>query len=123
MPRTLVRNKLIASAARLPLATCSLSLSLSLSLSFSLSLSLSLTVPDFAPRFTAELWDPADWADTFDRSGAKYVVMTTKHHEGQQLCVCVCLCVFLFFSDTFFYLCMASLSLSLSHTLSRLVVF
>ncbi len=38
--------------------------------------------PDFGPKFTAELWDPADWADVFDRSGAKYVVLTTKHHEG-----------------------------------------
>jgi alpha-L-fucosidase len=37
---------------------------------------------DFAPKFTAELFDPAQWADIFVRSGAKYVVLTSKHHEG-----------------------------------------
>lgn len=36
----------------------------------------------FAPLFTAELFDPAQWADIFERSGAKYVVLTSKHHEG-----------------------------------------
>jgi len=30
----------------------------------------------------AELFDPAEWADIFERSGAKYVVLTSKHHEG-----------------------------------------
>ena len=30
----------------------------------------------------AELFDPAEWADIFKRSGAKYVVLTSKHHEG-----------------------------------------
>jgi len=37
---------------------------------------------DFAPLFNAELYDPAQWADIFARSGAKYVVLTSKHHEG-----------------------------------------
>ena len=37
---------------------------------------------DFAPMFKAELFDPAEWADIFKRSGAKYVVLTSKHHEG-----------------------------------------
>jgi len=37
---------------------------------------------DFAPRFTAELHDPAQWADFFKRSGARYVVLTSKHHDG-----------------------------------------
>ena len=37
---------------------------------------------DFAPLFKAELYDPAQWADIFARSGAKYVVLTSKHHEG-----------------------------------------
>jgi alpha-L-fucosidase len=37
---------------------------------------------NFAPMFKAELFDPARWADTFERSGAKYVVLTSKHHEG-----------------------------------------
>jgi alpha-L-fucosidase len=37
---------------------------------------------DFAPRFRAELFDPDHWADVFERSGAKYVVLTSKHHDG-----------------------------------------
>ena len=37
---------------------------------------------DFAPQFHAELFDPAHWADVFQRSGAKYVALTSKHHEG-----------------------------------------
>lgn len=37
---------------------------------------------NFAPRFRAELFDPDHWADIFARSGAKYVVLTSKHHEG-----------------------------------------
>lgn len=37
---------------------------------------------DFAPMFKAELFDPARWADVFQRSGAKYVVLTSKHHDG-----------------------------------------
>src|ERR1035438_1919467 len=36
----------------------------------------------FAPLFRAENWDPAQWADIFARSGAKYIVPTSKHHEG-----------------------------------------
>jgi alpha-L-fucosidase len=36
----------------------------------------------FAPQFRAELFDPDHWADVFVRSGAKYVVLTSKHHEG-----------------------------------------
>ena len=37
---------------------------------------------DFAPEFKAELFDPDHWADIFVRSGARYVVLTSKHHEG-----------------------------------------
>src|SRR5690606_41124340 len=37
---------------------------------------------DFAPLFRAELFDAAQWADIFARSGAKYVVLTSKHHDG-----------------------------------------
>ncbi len=37
---------------------------------------------DFAPMFKAEMFDPAQWADIFARSGAKYIVLTSKHHEG-----------------------------------------
>ncbi|MFC2167994.1 alpha-L-fucosidase [Acidobacteriota bacterium] len=37
---------------------------------------------DFAPLFKAELFNPNDWAELFLRSGAKYVVLTSKHHDG-----------------------------------------
>ncbi|MDR2429521.1 MAG: alpha-L-fucosidase [Puniceicoccales bacterium] len=37
---------------------------------------------DFAPLFTAELFDAKEWARLFKRAGAKYVVPTSKHHEG-----------------------------------------
>ena len=37
---------------------------------------------DFAPEFKAQHWDPKQWADVFKRAGAKYVVLTSKHHEG-----------------------------------------
>jgi alpha-L-fucosidase len=36
----------------------------------------------FAPMFKAELFDPDQWAEIFAESGAKYVVLTSKHHEG-----------------------------------------
>jgi alpha-L-fucosidase len=32
--------------------------------------------------FRAELYDAKKWADIFARSGAKYIVPTSKHHEG-----------------------------------------
>ena len=37
---------------------------------------------DFGPYFRAELWDPVFWARTFREAGAKYVVLTSKHHDG-----------------------------------------
>jgi len=37
---------------------------------------------DFAPMFQAKMFDPAQWAKMFKRAGAKYVVLTSKHHEG-----------------------------------------
>ena len=37
---------------------------------------------DFAPMFRAELFDPDHWADVFQRAGARYVALTSKHHEG-----------------------------------------
>lgn len=37
---------------------------------------------EFAPMFRAELFNPEEWADIFERSGAKYIVPTSKHHEG-----------------------------------------
>ena len=36
----------------------------------------------FAPMFRAELFNPNEWADLLARSGARYVVVTSKHHEG-----------------------------------------
>ncbi|MBC7889698.1 MAG: alpha-L-fucosidase [Ferruginibacter sp.] len=36
----------------------------------------------FAPMFKAELFNPDQWATIFQQSGAKYVVLTSKHHEG-----------------------------------------
>ena len=39
---------------------------------------------EFAADWEAALsqWDPDDWADRFARSGARYVVLVTKHHDG-----------------------------------------
>lgn len=37
---------------------------------------------DFAPMFKAEYFNPADWAELFKEAGAKYVVLTSKHHDG-----------------------------------------
>lgn len=37
---------------------------------------------DFAPMFKAEYFDPAEWANLFKEAGAKYVVLTSKHHDG-----------------------------------------
>jgi alpha-L-fucosidase len=38
--------------------------------------------PDFVSGFTCELFKPADWAKLFREAGARYVVLTSKHHEG-----------------------------------------
>jgi alpha-L-fucosidase len=37
---------------------------------------------DFIPRFTAARFDPRDWIRLFQRAGARYFVLTSKHHEG-----------------------------------------
>ncbi|MDR2845628.1 MAG: alpha-L-fucosidase, partial [Puniceicoccales bacterium] len=37
---------------------------------------------DFAPLFRAEFFDAKQWADLFEKSGAKYIIPTSKHHEG-----------------------------------------
>jgi alpha-L-fucosidase len=37
---------------------------------------------DFAPMFRAEYFNPDDWADLFQQAGARYVVLTSKHHDG-----------------------------------------
>jgi alpha-L-fucosidase len=40
---------------------------------------------DFYPLFKAELWNPEEWTDLFQKAGAKYIVLTTKHHAGDCL--------------------------------------
>lgn len=39
---------------------------------------------DFVPIFNeaAKAWDPDEWADLFKQVNARYVVLTTKHHDG-----------------------------------------
>jgi alpha-L-fucosidase len=36
----------------------------------------------YADDFTAEHYDPAFWAELAERAGMKYVVITSKHHDG-----------------------------------------
>jgi len=40
------------------------------------------TYQDFAPMFRAEHFNPSQWATLFKKAGAKYVVLTSKHHDG-----------------------------------------
>ena len=37
---------------------------------------------DFIPKFRAEHFDPAAWAELFKKAGAKYVVPVAEHHDG-----------------------------------------
>ena len=37
---------------------------------------------DFIPRFTAEDFDPSQWAELFKEAGARYVVPVFEHHDG-----------------------------------------
>ena len=37
---------------------------------------------DFVPMWKAELWNPDEWAELFKKSGAKYVLLVSKHHDG-----------------------------------------
>jgi alpha-L-fucosidase len=37
---------------------------------------------DLANDFKAELFNPDEWAKVFEQSGAKYIVLTSKHHDG-----------------------------------------
>ena len=37
---------------------------------------------DFVSGFTAELFDAKKWADLFQKSGAKYMNIVSKHHDG-----------------------------------------
>ena len=36
----------------------------------------------FAAQFRAEHFNPDQWADLFKKSGARYIVLTSKHHDG-----------------------------------------
>ncbi|MEO6816727.1 MAG: alpha-L-fucosidase [Edaphobacter sp.] len=37
---------------------------------------------DFIPLFTVKKYEPNDWAQLFQRAGAKYVVPVAEHHDG-----------------------------------------
>lgn len=37
---------------------------------------------DFVDMWKAELWNPKEWAELFSESGAKYVVVVAKYHDG-----------------------------------------
>lgn len=43
------------------------------------------TYEDFVPMFKAELFEPTEWAELFKDAGAKYVILTSKHHDGYAL--------------------------------------
>ena len=40
------------------------------------------TYYQLADDFKAELFNPDEWAKLFEESGAKYIVLTSKHHDG-----------------------------------------
>lgn len=44
-----------------------------------------LTYYQLADQFKAELFNPDEWARLFEKSGAKYIVLTSKHHDGYAL--------------------------------------
>uniref|UniRef100_A0A5F8H5K4 Alpha-L-fucosidase n=1 Tax=Monodelphis domestica TaxID=13616 RepID=A0A5F8H5K4_MONDO len=44
-----------------------------------------LKYEDFALEFKGTFFNATQWADIFQASGAKYIVLTTKHHEGFNL--------------------------------------
>jgi alpha-L-fucosidase len=43
---------------------------------------------DFIPMFKAEKWNPDEWADLFEKAGAKFVVPVAEHHDGFPLYDC-----------------------------------
>ena len=43
---------------------------------------------DFIPKFTAEKWNPEQWAELFKKAGAKHVVLVAEHHDGFALYDC-----------------------------------
>ncbi|MDR2037973.1 MAG: alpha-L-fucosidase [Bacteroidales bacterium] len=40
------------------------------------------TYQDFVTDFKCEMFDPDEWAKLFQDAGARYVVLTSKHHDG-----------------------------------------
>ena len=42
----------------------------------------SVVYDDFIANWTASNWNPDDWTDLFAAAGAKYFVLTSKHHDG-----------------------------------------
>ena len=47
-----------------------------------------ISYPDYMSQldgFTASNYDPEAWADLFEKAGARYAVLTTKHHDGVAL--------------------------------------
>lgn len=40
------------------------------------------TYYDFGRQFKADLFNPEEWAELFEKAGAKYIVLTSKHHDG-----------------------------------------
>ncbi|XP_074029408.1 plasma alpha-L-fucosidase-like [Leptinotarsa decemlineata] len=45
----------------------------------------SFTYQEFAKDFKAEFFNATEWAELFAKSGARYIVLTSKHHEGYTL--------------------------------------
>ena len=43
------------------------------------------TYYQLADRFKADLYNPTEWAELFEKSGATYIVLTSKHHDGYTL--------------------------------------
>src|ERR1700716_3167564 len=41
-----------------------------------------LSYYQLADQFKAELYNPDEWARIIEQSGARYVVLTSKHHDG-----------------------------------------
>jgi alpha-L-fucosidase len=41
--------------------------------------------PDLASSLKAEFFSPEQWLDIFNASGAKYVVLVSKHHDGYSM--------------------------------------
>jgi alpha-L-fucosidase len=43
---------------------------------------------DFIPKFTAEKWNPEQWAELFKKAGARHIVLVAEHHDGFALYDC-----------------------------------